>query len=343
MPSCRGHRRLAAERLQAPQRPLAVGPRGASQGRELRPLRDRRRLGLRALRAGLRRVAAPAGGDRGAARGGLVTAAPPTRTPLIEPTCAARTGWPLERVLFALAGTMTLLSVALVRARVSVVPAPDRVRGRQPVAVRGGPGVPRLRRDQAGARVALCDLRPAAMSAVGPIGRLGRWTATHFRLVAAAWILIAVAAGVFAPRVEHALSGAGWEATGSESVEARNLVGPQLLGPLQQLPDGGRARARVEAGRFPLRPRGPEGGGNPPSKRRGERRRAAAPWCLGVRRRPHSNRAGRRGPRLQRHGPRRGRPEGGSRASRRRGRERGPHRRLRACGRTSTTRTRPRC
>ena len=38
---------------------------------------------------------------------------PPTRTPVIEPTCAAGPGWPLERVLFALAGTMTLVSVAL--------------------------------------------------------------------------------------------------------------------------------------------------------------------------------------------------------------------------------------
>lgn len=37
----------------------------------------------------------------------------PTRAPVIEPTCAARSGWPLERVLFALAGTMTLVSVAL--------------------------------------------------------------------------------------------------------------------------------------------------------------------------------------------------------------------------------------
>ena len=46
---------------------------------------------------------------------GLVTSAPPTRTPLIEPapTCAPRTGWPLERALFALAGTMTLLSASL--------------------------------------------------------------------------------------------------------------------------------------------------------------------------------------------------------------------------------------
>ena len=62
------------------------------------------------------------------------------------------------------------------------------------------------------------------MTAVGPLGRLGRWTATHFRAVALTWVLIAVAAGVFAPRVEHALSGAGWEATGSESVAARGLA-----------------------------------------------------------------------------------------------------------------------
>ena len=68
------------------------------------------------------------------------------------------------------------------------------------------------------------------MSTVGPIGRLGRWTATHFRLVAAAWVLIAVAAGVFAPRVEHALSGAGWEATGSQSVEARKLADRSFSG-----------------------------------------------------------------------------------------------------------------
>ncbi len=59
---------------------------------------------------------------------------------------------------------------------------------------------------------------------LGPIGRLGRWTATHFRAVVAAWILIAVGLGVFAPRVETALSGAGWEATGSESVHARRLI-----------------------------------------------------------------------------------------------------------------------
>ena len=60
--------------------------------------------------------------------------------------------------------------------------------------------------------------------AIGPIGRLGRYTATHFRVVVAAWIVLAVALGVFAPRVETALTGAGWEATGSQSVEARELI-----------------------------------------------------------------------------------------------------------------------
>ena len=43
-------------------------------------------------------------------------ATPPTRTPLVEAGCAERTGWPLERVLFALAGTMTLLSALLAAA-----------------------------------------------------------------------------------------------------------------------------------------------------------------------------------------------------------------------------------
>jgi hypothetical protein len=32
---------------------------------------------------------------------------------MVEAACRERAGWPLERVLFALAGTMTLLSVAL--------------------------------------------------------------------------------------------------------------------------------------------------------------------------------------------------------------------------------------
>ncbi|MHB8695214.1 MAG: MMPL family transporter [Solirubrobacteraceae bacterium] len=68
------------------------------------------------------------------------------------------------------------------------------------------------------------------MSQLGPVGKLGRWTATHFRAVAAVWLLIAVAFGVFAPRVETALSGAGWEASGSQSVQARNLIDRNFKG-----------------------------------------------------------------------------------------------------------------
>src|SRR5213596_512333 len=59
---------------------------------------------------------------------------------------------------------------------------------------------------------------------VGPIGRLGRFAAAHVGAVAAAWVVVAVGLGVFAPRAEKALSGAGWETTGSESVQARGLI-----------------------------------------------------------------------------------------------------------------------
>jgi RND superfamily putative drug exporter len=62
------------------------------------------------------------------------------------------------------------------------------------------------------------------MSAVGPIGRLGRFTATHFRVVVMGWAVVALGLGFLAPRVEKALSGAGWETSGSQSVQARQLI-----------------------------------------------------------------------------------------------------------------------
>ena len=65
---------------------------------------------------------------------------------------------------------------------------------------------------------------------VGPIGRLGRYTATHFRTVLIGWLVVAVVLGFFAPRVESALSGAGWEASGSQSVQARKLVERDFAG-----------------------------------------------------------------------------------------------------------------
>jgi RND superfamily putative drug exporter len=66
--------------------------------------------------------------------------------------------------------------------------------------------------------------------AVGPIGRLGRWTADHVRAVAIGWVVVALGLGVFAPKVETALSGAGWQANGSESVQARQLIQTNFAG-----------------------------------------------------------------------------------------------------------------
>lgn len=74
--------------------------------------------------------------------------------------------------------------------------------------------------------------RPGGLppSALGPMGRLGRWTATHVRAVVLIWVALAIGLGAFAPRVEHALSGAGWEASGSESVQAREAIDRTFAG-----------------------------------------------------------------------------------------------------------------
>jgi RND superfamily putative drug exporter len=61
------------------------------------------------------------------------------------------------------------------------------------------------------------------MTRVGPIGRVGRYTATHFRVVLIAWLAVRSCSGS-SPRVENALSGAGWETTGSRSVQAEQLI-----------------------------------------------------------------------------------------------------------------------
>lgn len=71
---------------------------------------------------------------------------------------------------------------------------------------------------------------PSSIVTLGPIGRLGRRAADHARLVFVAWALLAVALGIFAPKVEHALSGAGWQANGSESVAVRELVQSEFGG-----------------------------------------------------------------------------------------------------------------
>ncbi|MCW3009645.1 MAG: family transporter [Solirubrobacterales bacterium] len=56
------------------------------------------------------------------------------------------------------------------------------------------------------------------------MGRVGRFAAAHARGVILAWVVVALGLGALAPGVEKALSGAGWEASGSESVEARDRI-----------------------------------------------------------------------------------------------------------------------
>jgi putative drug exporter of the RND superfamily len=58
----------------------------------------------------------------------------------------------------------------------------------------------------------------------GPLGRLGVAVTHHARLTTAVWLLVIVGLGVFAPQVESQLSGAGWQADGSESVAVRSLA-----------------------------------------------------------------------------------------------------------------------
>jgi RND superfamily putative drug exporter len=65
---------------------------------------------------------------------------------------------------------------------------------------------------------------------VGPVGRLGSFATRHARAIFAAWAVVIVVLAAFAPRVEHALSGAGWQADGSESVEARALIDRSFAG-----------------------------------------------------------------------------------------------------------------
>ncbi len=58
----------------------------------------------------------------------------------------------------------------------------------------------------------------------GAMARLGTWTATHLRTVLAAWGVVVLAFGFFAPKVESALAGAGWQDSTSQSVAARTLI-----------------------------------------------------------------------------------------------------------------------
>jgi RND superfamily putative drug exporter len=58
----------------------------------------------------------------------------------------------------------------------------------------------------------------------GLLGALGLWVTDHRRLTAVVWLFVVIGLGAFAPKVEANLSGAGWQADGSESVQARQLA-----------------------------------------------------------------------------------------------------------------------
>src|SRR5215211_7728794 len=56
------------------------------------------------------------------------------------------------------------------------------------------------------------------------LGRLGAWAADHRRLVVILWGAFVLCLGALAPFADKALSGAGWEAPGSEAGDARRAI-----------------------------------------------------------------------------------------------------------------------
>src|ERR1035438_1531266 len=65
---------------------------------------------------------------------------------------------------------------------------------------------------------------PATGERISIFARLGSWTSTRLRLVLLSWLTILVVFGIFAPQVESALSGAGWQDSSSASVHARDII-----------------------------------------------------------------------------------------------------------------------
>ena len=62
------------------------------------------------------------------------------------------------------------------------------------------------------------------------LARLGAWTATHLRTVLLSWLVVLGVFGAFAPRVESALAGAGWQDSTSQSVRARAIIQRDFAG-----------------------------------------------------------------------------------------------------------------
>ncbi|MEU9047721.1 MULTISPECIES: MMPL family transporter [unclassified Kitasatospora] len=71
---------------------------------------------------------------------------------------------------------------------------------------------------------------PGPPGRAGLLGRLGAWSAGHFKAVLVGWLLVVIGLGAFAPQVTTALSGAGWQANGSESVKVRQVAEQHFAG-----------------------------------------------------------------------------------------------------------------
>ncbi|MFD4657873.1 MMPL family transporter [Kitasatospora sp. NPDC058444] len=71
---------------------------------------------------------------------------------------------------------------------------------------------------------------PAGAARPGPLGRLGVWSTRHFKAVLVGWLIVVIGLGAFAPKVTTALSGAGWQANGSQSVQVRELAEQHFAG-----------------------------------------------------------------------------------------------------------------
>ena len=197
--------------------------------------------------------------------------------------------WPLERVLFLMAGTMTGLS-ALLGALVSPWFLLLTGSSPQPAGLRRLRQLPQL--------VAASPLRRAARAGSDERRRPDRPARALRRHAPCLGVRrlghLALGFGILAPRVEHALSGAGWQANGSESVQARDAIDRSLGGnggyaiqvsvhsedlPPATQPSGGRSAAPAA-----YSPR------TTPSARSG----SAAPRATDLGRRPHRPDPGRR-------------------------------------------------
>ncbi len=76
----------------------------------------------------------------------------------------------------------------------------------------------------------VASVKPRSPDGDGWLSRLGAWSVKHLRLVLLGWLVAVALFGAFAPQVESALSGAGWQDSGSESVRARAVIAKEFAG-----------------------------------------------------------------------------------------------------------------